>query len=47
MLSRLDASRFKPTKSQKKVLNKFSRYIEGTWRPSTPGAGGTEDDMDA
>ncbi|ORY95375.1 arginine-tRNA-protein transferase [Syncephalastrum racemosum] len=44
---RLDASRFKPTKSQKKVLNKFSRYIEGTWRPSAKEVGANEEDMDA
>jgi arginine-tRNA-protein transferase len=29
----LDATRFNISKSQKKVLNKFNRYIKGTWDP--------------
>ncbi|KAI8141537.1 arginine-tRNA-protein transferase [Fennellomyces sp. T-0311] len=31
---RLDAKEFKPTKSQRKVINKFNRYIEGSWKPN-------------
>ncbi|CDS05915.1 hypothetical protein LRAMOSA08443 [Lichtheimia ramosa] len=30
---RLDASKFKVSKSQRKVLSKFNRFIEGTWEP--------------
>ncbi|KAI8645332.1 arginine-tRNA-protein transferase [Parasitella parasitica] len=30
---RLDANRFNATKSQKKIINKFNRYIKGTWDP--------------
>ncbi|KAI8079689.1 arginine-tRNA-protein transferase [Gilbertella persicaria] len=30
---RLDASRFNTTKSQKKIITKFNKYIKGTWDP--------------
>ncbi|CEP12212.1 hypothetical protein [Parasitella parasitica] len=30
---RLHANRFNATKSQKKIINKFSRYIKGVWDP--------------
>lgn len=33
MLYRLDANRFNATKSQKKIIHKFNRYINGTWDP--------------
>ncbi|KAI8391164.1 arginine-tRNA-protein transferase [Radiomyces spectabilis] len=32
---RLDAQEFKISKSQRKVLNKFNRFIDGTWDPDT------------
>ncbi|ORZ15853.1 arginine-tRNA-protein transferase [Absidia repens] len=31
---RLDATEFKTTKSQRKILHKFNRYIHGDWQPS-------------
>ncbi|KAG2224513.1 hypothetical protein INT45_004358 [Circinella minor] len=30
---RLNTDEFKPTKSQRKVINKFNRFIEGSWKP--------------
>ncbi|KAL9559386.1 hypothetical protein MBANPS3_000461 [Mucor bainieri] len=30
---RLDSNRFSTTKSQKKIIHKFNRYIKGTWDP--------------
>ncbi|KAL7321112.1 Arginyl-tRNA--protein transferase 1 [Mucor circinelloides] len=30
---RLDTNRFNTTKSQKKIIHKFNRYIKGTWDP--------------
>lgn len=42
--TRLDASQFNTTKSQKKVLNKFNRYIKGTWDPN--GTAAAEDQTD-
>ncbi|KAI8344486.1 arginine-tRNA-protein transferase [Chlamydoabsidia padenii] len=32
---RLDATQFKPTKSQRKILNKVNRYIQGDWQPTS------------
>jgi arginine-tRNA-protein transferase len=31
----LEATRFNTSKSQKKILNKFNRYIKGTWDPDS------------
>lgn len=33
LYDRLHAMDYKLTKGQKKVLNKFNRYIQGTWSP--------------
>ncbi|KAI8070833.1 arginine-tRNA-protein transferase [Gongronella butleri] len=30
---RLDVAEFHPSKSQRQIINKFNRYIEGTWIP--------------
>ncbi|KAI8968857.1 arginine-tRNA-protein transferase [Mycotypha africana] len=30
---KLDSTRFVPSKSQKKVIHKFNRYVKGTWDP--------------
>ncbi|KAI9278374.1 arginine-tRNA-protein transferase, partial [Phascolomyces articulosus] len=30
---RLNANEFTPTKSQRKIINKFNRFIEGSWKP--------------
>ncbi|KAI9307120.1 arginine-tRNA-protein transferase [Cunninghamella echinulata] len=31
---RLDTTEFKVSKSQRKIINKFNKYIEGTWQPA-------------
>jgi arginine-tRNA-protein transferase len=33
MQTRLDATQFNTTKSQKKIIHKFNRYVKGTWDP--------------
>lgn len=35
MLYRLDTTRFNTSKSQKKILNKFNRYVKGTHHSTT------------
>ncbi|KAI9489250.1 arginine-tRNA-protein transferase [Zychaea mexicana] len=37
---RLDANGFKPSKGHRKVINKFNRFVEGSWKPTK------EDEMD-
>lgn len=36
VLFRLDATKFSITKSQKKVLHKFNRYVKGGCKDETP-----------
>jgi hypothetical protein len=40
---RLDANRFQTSKSQRKLINRFNRYIEGTYDPTNK----DEDDENA
>ncbi|RUP52027.1 hypothetical protein BC936DRAFT_143203 [Jimgerdemannia flammicorona] len=42
---RLDATQFKPSKSQRKIISKFNRYIEGSYLP-TKKDGGAMDDVE-
>ncbi|KAI8581570.1 hypothetical protein K450DRAFT_231963, partial [Umbelopsis ramanniana AG] len=32
---KLDASKFKPSKSQKKLVHKFNRFVQGDWTPNS------------
>ncbi|CAO3669388.1 unnamed protein product [Umbelopsis ramanniana] len=38
----MDASKFKTSKSQKKMVHKFNRYIQGDWTPNSEGDVKTE-----